>query len=389
MRQLYKCEQQPFETFYFYRYSASDRASMGRYASQHGVAAAASVFTHKLQHHVSETTVRSLKKAYLEQKRNKRAVEDDNDVDVLPPKKRGRPVLLGDDVDQKLQLYVRKVREGGEVITARILIAAARGIIAACNHSSLVEFGGHVQLSRHWAYSLLHRMKFVNRKVTTAKSKYSTTDFIRLKEEFLRAVVETVEMEEIPPELILNWDQTAVKIIPSSTWTMEQRGSKRIDVAGANDKRAITVVFCGSLVGDFLPLQVIFKGKTPRCHPRFHFPSDWDITHSPRHWSNESTTLQYIDNILVLYVQRRREDYGEETAAVVIMDNFKGQITQSVTSRLESNNIHTCLLPANTTDRLQPMDLSVNKSAKSFLKQCFEQWYSDQVIKQLEGKDIE
>ena len=74
---------------------------------------------------------------------------------------------------------------------------------------------------------------------------------------------------------------------------------------------------------------------------------------------------------------------------MVVIDNFKGQITQSVTSRLEANNIHTCLLPANTTDRLQPMDLSVNKSAKSFLKQCFEQWYSDQVIKQLEGKDIE
>lgn len=31
----------------------------------------------------------------------------------------------------------------------------------------------------------------------------------------------------------------------------------------------------------------------------------------------------------------------------------------------------------------------MNKAAKSFLKQCFECWYSDQVIKQLEGKDLE
>ena len=35
------------------------------------------------------------------------------------------------------------------------------------------------------------------------------------------------------------------------------------------------------------------------------------------------------------------------------------------------------------------MDLSVNKSAKSFLKRRFEQWYSDKIIKQLNGKDIE
>ena len=31
-------------------------------------------------------------------------------------------------------------------------------------------------------------------------------------------------MEEIPEALILNWDQTAMKIVPSSSWTMEKKG---------------------------------------------------------------------------------------------------------------------------------------------------------------------
>ena len=59
-------------------------------------------------------------------------------------------------------------------------------------------------------------------------------------------------MEEIPPELILNWDQTGLKIVPSNTRTIEEQGLKRVDVAGANDKQQITAGFCGSLVGDFL-----------------------------------------------------------------------------------------------------------------------------------------
>ena len=82
------------------------------------------------------------------------------------------------------------------------------------------------------------------------------------------------------------------------------------------------------------------------------------------------------------------ESFEDDTPAVIIMDNFKGQVTSSVSNLLEENNIHTWLLPPNTTDRLHPIDLSINKLAKDFLKRCFEEWYAEQT-KQLEGKDIE
>ena len=54
---------------------------------------------------------------------------------------------------------------------------------------------------------------------------------------------------------------------------------------------------------------------------------------------------------------------------------------------LDAHNIHVCLLPANTTNRLQPMDISVNKPANNLLKRQFDQWYSEQVLAQLEGQD--
>ena len=71
------------------------------------------------------------------------------------------------------------------------------------------------------------------------------------------------------------------------------------------------------------------------------------------------------------------------------MDNFKGQITSSVTSLLDENNIHVCLLPPNTNNHLQPMDILVNKPAKDILRRQFEDWYSQQIIKQLEGNKID
>ena len=41
-------------------------------------------------------------------------------------------------------------------------------------------------------------------------------------------------------------------------------------------------------------------------------------------------------------------------------------------------------IPANCTNKLQPMDLSVNKSLKEFLKKQFGDWYSQMVFKDLE-----
>lgn len=65
-------------------------------------------------------------------------------------------------------------------------------------------------------------------------------------------------MEKVPPELILNWDQTGVKLVPSTSWSMEQRGVKKVEVAGQNDKHQVTAVLCGTIQGDLLPLQIIY-----------------------------------------------------------------------------------------------------------------------------------
>ena len=98
--------------------------------------------------------------------------------------------------------------------------------------------------------------------------------------------------------------------------------------------------------------------------------------------------LQYIENVSVPYVEAVRETIDNEDApALVIMDNFKGQVTSKVNNFLEENRIHVCLLPSNMTDRLQPLHTSVNKPAKEFLKQKFQDWYSLKVIEQIEDEE--
>ena len=66
-------------------------------------------------------------------------------------------------------------------------------------------------------------------------------------------------------------------------------------------------------------------------------------------------------------------------AALAIFDCFKGQVTDQVVNVLEEHNIHSVIVPANCTDRLQPLDLTVNKTAKSFLQRQFQDWYANEI----------
>ena len=107
---------------------------------------------------------------------------------------------------------------------------------------------------------------------------------------------------------------------------MDQQGVKRVKVYGAIDKRLIPAVFYRSFVCDILPIQAIYQGKTAQCHPRYEFWPEWNITLFPKHWSNNTTI------IIVAYIDSAWQAFQDDTPALIITDNFKGQITSSVTS---------------------------------------------------------
>jgi len=65
-------------------------------------------------------------------------------------------------------------------------------------------------------------------------------------------------MDDVPADLIMNW---GINIVPSCPWTMEEKGAKRVDCVGIDDKRQITVVICATINGIFLPFQPFTKVK--------------------------------------------------------------------------------------------------------------------------------
>ena len=143
-----------------------------------------------------------------------------------------------------------------------IVMAAAEAIISTRQPGYLQEQGGSFVVTKTWAKSLLIRMNFVKRKTSNA-GKLLPVEFNLQKECFLNDICIEVIMNGIPEDLIFNWDQTSIHLVPVSEWTMEKQGTKNIIVTGVDDKQQITLVLAATMIGCFLYPQVLYEGKLP------------------------------------------------------------------------------------------------------------------------------
>ena len=125
-----------------------------------------------------------------------------------------------------------------------------------------------------------------------------------------------------------------------------------MECTSLDDKRQITVVICATASDIFLPFQVIYQDKTPACLPRFVFPDNWNVTFTQNHWSNEDKMQEYIHKVILPFVQAKRKELKLQVdhGALVIYDEFKGQLTDTVHSLLDANHIYVVKVPPNCTD---------------------------------------
>ena len=77
---------------------------------------------------------------------------------------------------------------------------------------------------------------------------------------FLDAVTATVTIEEIPPELVLNWDKIRIRIV--HTWTSLHCATTFLDNGKARGTKVEMVGACDKWhnAGNFLP-QLVHKGS--------------------------------------------------------------------------------------------------------------------------------
>ena len=100
----------------------------------------------------------------------------------LPHKHRGRPLLLGEQLEDEVKVFINSAHESGSVVNTETVMGTARGVVISHDANLLVENGGYINITKDWA-QLLQRMNLVKRKGTT-KVKVLPSNFEKLKKQF-------------------------------------------------------------------------------------------------------------------------------------------------------------------------------------------------------------
>ncbi len=102
------------------------KTNIAKFAVENGINAAVNKFQDKVPKAPENwNTIRDWKYSYLREVSKKRKVGDTEDF-LIPVKKRGRPLLIGDDLDNQVQAYIKDLRKSHAAVNTAIVIAAGK-----------------------------------------------------------------------------------------------------------------------------------------------------------------------------------------------------------------------------------------------------------------------
>ena len=201
------------------------------------------------------------------------------------------------------------------------------------------------------------RYNLSNRRRTTV-SQHLPDNLIEKQQEFLAFIMYRRIQHDYSLAFIGNMDETPMTFdLPSNT-TVNELGSKTVSICTiGHEKTNFTVVLTCMADGTKLHPIIIFKLKNI---PQGNFPSGVIVRANPIGWMNENEMLYWIENVWV-----KRAERFSNPRSLLVLDSFSAHVVDSVKRRFMEKNTNIAVIPGGLTSRLQPLDVSINKSFKS------------------------
>lgn len=218
-----------------------------------------------------------------------------------------------------------------------------------------------------WLQKVLRRNKLTVRKATHYGQENRRTSFEQFEISLNHLQDLNLLCQGIPPNFIINMDETPVYYDMPSSRTISILGEQTtaINTTGKMKKR-ITAVLAITSSGQMLPCMVILKGL--KKVPKIPVPSNIILRAAFKGSMTENLMIDWIDSVLKPHVISK---------SVLILDDFASHKTDKVKEKLENLDVSYKLIPPQTTHYHQPLDVLIMSVFKAAMRNEYENWISN------------
>lgn len=179
-----------------------------------------------------------------------------------------------------------------------------------------------------------------------------------------------VTLQDVPPQNILNYDETNLTDDPKTKLMLFRKGIKHAERIMNTTKSSTSIMFAVSATGTFLPSYVVYKGERMQDTWINGGPLSTKYNVSKSGWFDSDIFIKWFKSIVLPWARRLPHDEPK----VVIGDNLASHMSLEVVGICEEHNIRLTFLPPNSTHLLQPLDVAVFATVKKAWRKIITDW---------------
>ncbi|KAL4477044.1 hypothetical protein ABPG72_015357 [Tetrahymena utriculariae] len=280
--------------------------------------------------------------------------------------KRGRK-LISLELEQFMQNYVTQQRQKLLKISTKMFAKTAKKFVKDNDIELLVSDG--------FIRKFLKRNNLSIRRITSSKVVVPDKQVVI---KFISKMSELIESNEYDFEHIINFDEIGIFKDDCGTQSIAFRGDKSVQVkTSGNDKTMYSIGLAISYEGSKLKQSVVWPSKGKKKIFKNEIPESIQIIYRDKgSWFDQNVFKQWIKHNLSEYAKQ----LPSHKKGLLLIDNHKSHNYADLMDDLKKINYDLEKLPSNTTDQLQPLDLSLNKIFRQKYRDLWEE-------KQIEVED--
>lgn len=281
--------------------------------------------------------------------------------------KLGRPVELGEEVEQKLADHIKTMSRWGFGLTRKEIITLVATYVQKNHIKNRFKAGIP---GKDWFSAFSHRHRLSCKKPSKRqiiRSEQTKPEIIYGFFDLLENTVTKLNLVQ-KPHLIFNIDETSVCHDPVNTKVVSEKNKSVFRHTAGTGRTNTSILHAISADGNKLPPFIIHKAKhlwdvwmSPRAYPGTGYAV------SDNGWMTSSVFLNWFQHHFLKHCP-------DERPIVIIMDGHTSHISIDVINLAKENSITLLKLPPHTTHILQPLDSMCFSTYKKYWDEELVRW---------------